>query len=155
MKLRFLTFALVATTGCVASAHMIVPGREEIGGLPASALQARATPGAVLPKVSAPPVRRAVLASEATRSPVPLLLSKRSPVDPATAAAWEADPPAANAVPPGKMTEAAAKAAIEADGYKSVRALSQGPDGGWKASALRGAVEVLVSVGSTGNVSVN
>jgi hypothetical protein len=55
--------------------------------------------------------------------------------------------------PPGNMSEAAAKAAIEADGYKGVRALARGSDGVWKASALRGQTEVLLSVGPTGSVS--
>ena len=53
------------------------------------------------------------------------------------------------------MSEAAAKAAIEADGYKGVRALARGSDGVWKASALRGGTEVLLSVGLTGRVSAN
>ena len=53
------------------------------------------------------------------------------------------------------MTEAAAKAAIEADGYKRVSALSHGPDGVWKARALRGETEVLLTVGSAGAVSAN
>jgi hypothetical protein len=62
---------------------------------------------------------------------------------------------AADTTPPVKMTEAVAKAAIEADGYKDVRALTRGPDGVWKASALRGQTEVLLSVGPTGSVSAN
>ena len=53
------------------------------------------------------------------------------------------------------MSEAAAKAAIEADGYKGVRALARGSDGVWKASALRGQTEVQLSVGPTGSVSAN
>ena len=53
------------------------------------------------------------------------------------------------------MSEAAAKAAIEADGYKGVRALARGSDGVWKASALRGQTEVQLSVGLTGSVSAN
>ena len=53
------------------------------------------------------------------------------------------------------MTETAAKAAIEADGYKGVRVLARRSDGAWKASALRGQTEVLLSVGPTGSVSAN
>ena len=49
----------------------------------------------------------------------------------------------------------AAKAAIEADGYKAVSALTLGSDGVWKASALRGQIEVLLTVGPTGSVSAN
>jgi hypothetical protein len=51
------------------------------------------------------------------------------------------------------MSETAAKAAIEADGYKGVRALARGSDGVWRASALRGQTEVLLSVSPTGSVS--
>jgi hypothetical protein len=53
------------------------------------------------------------------------------------------------------MSATAAKAAIEADGYKGVRALSRGSDGVWRASALRGQIEVLLSVSPTGSVSAN
>jgi hypothetical protein len=53
------------------------------------------------------------------------------------------------------MSATAAKAAIEADGYKGVRALVRGSDGVWKASALRGQTEVLLSVSPTGGVSAN
>jgi hypothetical protein len=53
------------------------------------------------------------------------------------------------------MSEAAAKAAIEADGYKGVRALARESDGVWKAIALRGQTEVTSSVGPTGSVSAN
>ena len=53
------------------------------------------------------------------------------------------------------MSATAAKAAIEADGYKGVRALARGADGVWKASALRGQTEVLLSVSPTGGVSAN
>jgi len=53
------------------------------------------------------------------------------------------------------MSATAAKAAIEADGYKVVRALTRGSDGVWKASALRGQFEVQLSVGPTGRVSAN
>ncbi|HZP99307.1 MAG TPA: hypothetical protein VFB13_07200 [Reyranella sp.] len=50
---------------------------------------------------------------------------------------------------------AAAKAAIEADGYKGVRDLAPGPDGRWTARALRGTTEITVSVGPDGSVSAN
>jgi hypothetical protein len=47
---------------------------------------------------------------------------------------------------------AAAKAMIEADGYKNVRSLVQGPDGSWRGLALRGAVEIAIGVDATGQV---
>ena len=54
-----------------------------------------------------------------------------------------------------RLGQAAAKAAIEADGYKGVHDLSQGPDGKWSARALRGATEISVSVAADGSVSAN
>lgn len=54
--------------------------------------------------------------------------------------------------PAGQMSQQAAKAAIEADGYKGVQMLNQGGNGVWKASALRGATRVVVNVDPAGNV---
>jgi len=50
---------------------------------------------------------------------------------------------------------AAAKAAIEADGYKGVRGLVQTADGKWTGRALRGKTEISVTVSSDGSVSAN
>jgi hypothetical protein len=47
---------------------------------------------------------------------------------------------------------ATAKAKIEADGYKNVRSLVQAPDGGWRGLAMRGAVEIAISVDAEGRV---
>jgi len=104
--------------------------------------------------VSALPARSAA-SLDAARPPVPVLFSHRRPFVPATEAASALFPSAADNAPPGSMSEAAVKAAIEADGYKGVRALARGPDGVWKASALRGQAEVLLSIGPTGSVSAN
>jgi hypothetical protein len=49
-------------------------------------------------------------------------------------------------------SDAAAKAMIEADGYKNVRSLVQGRDGSWRGLALRGAVEIAISVDANGRV---
>jgi hypothetical protein len=46
-----------------------------------------------------------------------------------------------------------AKAAIELDGYKNVRMVEQGPDGTWRARAMRGRTEVTVRVDASGSVS--
>jgi hypothetical protein len=46
-----------------------------------------------------------------------------------------------------------AKAAIELDGYKNVRALEKGPDGIWRGRAMRGRTEITVRVDATGSVS--
>ena len=46
----------------------------------------------------------------------------------------------------GGAGESAAKAAIEADGYKGVKVLRKGANGVWHASALRGKTEVMLTV---------
>jgi len=105
-------------------------------------------------QASALPARSAP-SLDAGRPPVPVIFSHRRAFVPANEAASTLSPSAANTAPPGNMTAAAAKAAIEADGYTGVRALARGSDGVWKASALRGETEVLLSVGPTGSVSAN
>ena len=47
----------------------------------------------------------------------------------------------------------AAKAAIEADGYKAVSVLGKAGNGTWRAKAYRGATEVQLVVDITGRVS--
>jgi hypothetical protein len=49
--------------------------------------------------------------------------------------------------------DAQAKAAIELDGYKNVRALTKGPDGLWHGRAMRGRTEIAVRVDAGGSVS--
>jgi hypothetical protein len=49
-------------------------------------------------------------------------------------------------------SDATAKAMVEADGYKNVRALVQAPDGVWRGLAMRGAVEIAISVDANGRV---
>jgi adhesin HecA-like repeat protein len=61
----------------------------------------------------------------------------------------------ASTVDGATIGQAAAKAAIEADGYKSVRDLAKAPNGRWTARALRGATEIAVSVAADGSVSAN
>ena len=142
MKLRLLALGLLATAS-VAGAHALVPLPEGTGALARSTI-----------KVSTLPARNA-LSLGATRPPVPVLFSHRKSFVPADEAVSTLSPSAADTAPPASMSAAAAKAAIEADGYKGVRALARGSDGVWKASALRGQTEVLLSVGPTGSVSAN
>ena len=49
--------------------------------------------------------------------------------------------------------ESAARAAIEADGYKNVQALRQGDNGVWHAKAFRRRTEVQLIVDARGGVS--
>ena len=55
--------------------------------------------------------------------------------------------------PAGTDSEAAARAAIEADGYRRVTGLKKTFDGLWHGKALRGQTEIGVSVDARGNVS--
>lgn len=146
MKIRFLALGLLATTASVASAHVFVP--------PRAMEQSRPIRMALLTRVSPLPARTDP-SLDATRPPVPVLFSHRRPFVPANEAASTLSPSAADTAPPGDMSETAAKAAIEADGYKNVRALARGSDGVWKATALRGQAEVQLSVELTGRVSAN
>jgi len=50
-------------------------------------------------------------------------------------------------------TEAEAKSALEAGGYKSVSSLRLHADGKWSGSAMRGNQQIAVSVDADGNVS--
>jgi hypothetical protein len=146
MKIRFLALGLLATTASVASAHVFMP--------PHAVEQSRPPLVALPTHVSAPPAQSPI-SWDTTRPPVPVLFTHRRPFVPANEAVSTLSPSAAVTAPPGSMNATAAKAAIEADGYKGVRALARGSDGVWRASALRGQIEVLLSVSPTGSVSEN
>jgi hypothetical protein len=152
MKFRFLALGLLATTASVASAHVFVPLPARTAALARSTEQSRPPLMALPTHESALPARSAP-SLDATRPPVPVLFAHRRSFVPANEAASTLSPSVADTARPGNMSEAAAKAAIEADGYKGVRALARVSDGVWKASALRGQTEVLLSVGPTGSVS--
>ncbi len=92
------------------------------------------------------------------QAPVPMQPRQRAPVvsafdNPnefyAKAQALVAQP----SVPSDRSGEAAARAAIEADGYKSVQALRRGDNGVWQAKAFRGKTEVQLTVDARGGVS--
>jgi hypothetical protein len=109
-----------------------------------------------------------------TRPPVPLVLNSRPPAPGGSKAASPALAPPVNAPPvdapqvdasadssnPDRTGQtdskvssaAAAKAMIEADGYKNVRSVTKAPDGSWRGVGMRGTVEVALSVDSDGNV---
>lgn len=150
MKFTFLALGLLATTASVAGAHVFMPLPERTGAFARSTEQSR--PMALPSQVSALPARSAP-SLHAARPPVPVVFSPRRSFVPAAEAASTPSSSAADTARPGNMSEAAAKAAIEADGYKGVRALARGSDGLWRASALRGQTEVQLSVGPTGGVS--
>ena len=100
---------------------------------------------------------------EAQQAPVPFKMKPRPPVNLPPAAADKAteakaaDKPAeASSDPVGEIAgESAARAAIEADGYKGVKVLRKGANGVWHASALRGKTTVMLTVDASGSVSAD
>ena len=53
------------------------------------------------------------------------------------------------------LDKGAAKAAIEADGYKRASVLGKGADGSWRAKAYRGSTEVQLTVDGRGRVTLD
>lgn len=87
------------------------------------------------------------------RPPVPLLMKPRPTIE---VASYSADAPGTTlqADAPG-AGEASARSAVEADGYKGVKILGPAANGGWRASALRGATRITVTVDAQGNVAAD
>lgn len=91
------------------------------------------------------------------RAPVPLVRTPRTPAavrpstteqpSPAQAAA------SAEASAQEELDRKAARAAVEADGYKRVSVLGKTSSGAWRARAYRGSTEVRLTVDGTGQVS--
>jgi hypothetical protein len=105
---------------------------------------------------------------EARQAPVPFQLKPRPPVnlppvadkdkdkDKATeakASGQSGDKPAETSSDPAG--ENAARAAIEADGYKGVKVLRKGVNGVWHASAMRGKTTVMLTVDASGSVTAD
>ena len=144
MKSGLLILAVVAIVTAVAGDVVMGPSR------PFPRIETKAQP-ALPPSTTSDPAGRAA-AVETRRQPVPVLWANRTsiaprPVDPEVALANDTDV--------DKIAESAAKAAIEADGYRAVRILQRATGGEWRARALRGATEVGLSVDGSGNVSVD
>jgi hypothetical protein len=97
-------------------------------------------PVPIVRKVSAPP-QISVPAAE------PSLPPPNATVEP-TAVAGSSELPAR-----AELGGTAAKAAVEADGYKRVTLLGRGPKGTWRVKAYRGDTEVVVTVDSAGTVT--
>lgn len=108
------------------------------------------------PKVAASQSTHKAL-TEPQQAPVPFRMKPRPPVNlpPVAdkAAEAKADKPAETS--PDPAGEDAARAAIEADGYKGVKVLRKGANGVWHASALRGKTTVMLTVDASGSVSAD
>jgi hypothetical protein len=159
MGRRLFPFAeLILFSGILASGYMIV-----------AAAKATATPVAVSNRHDKQPTARE--AANPASDPAPILAprtrfsSATPPVPLRTgrhATYWVEEPQQPTApTTEGAVTEptdkrltsdATAKAMVEADGYKNVRALVQAPDGVWRGLAMRGAVEIAISVDANGRV---
>ncbi len=151
MKPRPKTLLLVAlASGMMASAYLIGP-----------APAATTAPGGTSVARLAPPTAPSRLAStvKALRAPVPLLVGKHDTYfDESTVADTAAAPATTQAIgdaqpAPAASSDTAAKASIEMDGYRNVKALVRAPDGSWHGRAMRGSIEIAVSVDPNGSVS--
>ena len=107
---------------------------------------------------------------EMRQAPVPLLVKPRPAVNLPAADAKSTDAKSTDAkttdakageTPPDQpatddsTAEKAAKAAIEADGYKGVKVLRKGANGVWHATALRGRTTVMLTVDAGGSVTAD
>jgi hypothetical protein len=116
------------------------------------------------PAASAPVGGRDTI--EPRRAPVPVARKTRAPVVPSTsidALIALADVPTVSAEqnaqdeqkPQDDVDRKAAKAAVEADGYKRATLVGKASNGSWRAKAHRGTTEVWLTVDSTGRVSLD
>lgn len=150
MPRKLLALVLVATLVGVAAAHLRLPLPEEnprpaeVPRPVSAGTQQVAPDGATAGSSGAP---------EARQAPVPLVRSSRTTYEPPKPKEAQAVDPEAQAQ--DEVDRKAAKAAIEADGYKRVTILSKRGNGSWRAKAYRGNTEVQLTVDSAGGVSAD
>jgi hypothetical protein len=142
-----------ATTTGVVEKTVAAPAPAAPIAVPAAT---KRTPAATVQKASV----------EARQAPVPFQLKPRPPVNLPPVAdkdkdkASEAKASGQSGDKPGETSsdpagENAARAAIEADGYKGVKVLRKGVNGVWHASALRGKTTVMLTVDANGSVTAD
>jgi hypothetical protein len=153
MKSIVMASAATILAAGVASAFALAPSSQSMR---AGAQLASAEPNPLPAAVPAPTGGKPTL--EARHAPVPLLLRPRVPIEmpkPADVAGAEEPKPQADTPKTGDDPAggAAAKAAVEADGYKGVKVLRKGDNGLWYAEGLRGSTKVLLMVDAQGNVT--
>ncbi len=105
--------------------------------------------------VVAPPVQVASTSLEVHRPPVPFVRTVRPLPVKASAPEVVAAPASEAKAQDDADEKAAAKAAIEADGYKRVSVLGRGANGTWRAKAYRGTTSVGLTVDGSGSVSLD
>jgi hypothetical protein len=172
MKRGILVATFLVTAAGVASANLLTtttssPNRapplpqaqpatpDPVAARAAHADAAPSAESAVSRKTPAPVVQRTTL--EARQPPVPFQMKPRPAVNLPAREAKAQDKPGetpADTTADG-FNEKAAKAAIEADGYKSVKVLRKGANGVWHASGLRGSTTVMLTVDAAGNVAAD
>lgn len=148
-RLAFVVASVVLLAG-VAGAHMVAPLPDD---MPFGSSAKAAT--ASVSQASIAPVAKSFV--EVRQAPVPLQMRERPPVisSPELETA-SATPVAAQTLGAGEGEGGGfAKSAIEADGYKAVKNITPGPDGTWRARALRGKTEVVLTVDRDGRVSAD
>jgi hypothetical protein len=145
MKLVLLSSALVAIVAGTASASLFLEAPSRNPAPTAPAVVSSPPEPAAIPR----PTPRALF--ETRQDPVPSLRVTARPTVVRKAAGTEGSE-ARNAASVG---EAEARAAILADGYRSVRVLTRLGDGRWTARALRGSTEIAVTVDAEARVSAN
>jgi len=153
-----------------ASPVTTIVAEKSVTAPPPAAPVAAPTAGPAIRKDAPPPATVQKASVETRQAPVPYQMKPRPPVnlppvadkdkdkdkDKATeakAAGPSADKPGETASDPAG--EKAARAAIEADGYKGVTVLRRGANGIWHASALRGKTTVMLTVDGSGSVSAD
>lgn len=172
MKRVIFGFALAMTAAGVAGTLAFAPvpsasapQASEARG-PVLQVPARQAPTALVSQVaSRPPAAPAPVAPtppkpavEVRQAPVPLLMKARARVElPGvdSVAVVTPDPAKGGEGASDGSGESAAKAAVEADGYKGVKVLRKGVNGIWHARALRGTTEVSVTVDAQGHVALD
>lgn len=141
-----------ALAAAVATAHVVAPLPEGTSFRTVAIGKAEAAPASAAAAVSVQPKN----AVETRQAPVPLLTRERAAwAAPPTLEASAAAPTASTTPGPNEEGNRFAKGAIEADGYKGVRDITPGPDGTFRARAMRGRTEVTITVDREGRVSAN
>lgn len=129
------------------SAAFLAPGPGSAPGAPAKTMSEPAVGSATRAAV---PISTASIELRAQQPPVPVVRSV--PARSATAAADERSQSEVTATSRSSLDRQAARAAIEADGYKRVRIVDKAANGTWRAKAYRGTTEVEVVVDGAGRV---
>jgi hypothetical protein len=162
MKPNVAALAATVLAASVAGVLALAPSGKSVRSTPMEATQ---------PSVNPVPVVTAGKSTlETHQAPVPFQLKAHTTLD-APAGAGAAQPPSdqhASEQPPSDQAAseapdapkandseggAAAKAAVEADGYKSVKVLRKGDNGVWYAEGLRGSTKVRLIVDAQGTVT--